>query len=250
MATAPTPLYLDWSFWAVVVAVLALVLSQLPPVYLWFRRARLDLETYSRIHITHKIGNPNVQLHLILSNIGGRTVKVKAITIKIIKDGKELCVLPAQSYLQNPSDSNTLLFTSFTLKPKEEWAHIINFLNYFNREDEKNYRSAESRLKEDILEKRKIQKNKEDLIETTNSLITPFMSMFNDNFIWKPGEYEFSISVTASNNTGNINRRYRFTLFESDSIELSKVHHDYKYGDGIYWDSGKHAGIIVPITEV
>ena len=42
---------------------------------------------------------------------------------------------------------------------------------------------------------------------------------------------------------------YRFTLFESDSEELSKFKDDYKYGDGIYWLSDKHPGVIVKIGE-
>lgn len=66
---ASVPLYLNWSFWAVVVALCAVVLSQIPPIHLLLKKAKLDLELYSRIHLTHKVGNPNLQLHLIISNI-------------------------------------------------------------------------------------------------------------------------------------------------------------------------------------
>jgi len=38
----PTPAYLDWKFWSAIVALLALVLSQLPPLHLWFRPRRLE----------------------------------------------------------------------------------------------------------------------------------------------------------------------------------------------------------------
>lgn len=249
MATANVTPYLDWSFWAVVMAAISIVLSQLPHVHLWFRRARIDLEPYSRIHISHKIGNPNIQLHLILSNVGGRALRVKSITIKVKRDGKEVAILPAQNYLQNPSDTNTVLFTSFFLKPKEEWAHIVNFLKYFSREDEKKYRSAEAKMGEDIIEKRKLPENKDTVVETTDELVTPFITMFNEKFVWNPGEYEISIEVITSTASANIAKRHRFTLFESDSTELSKVKDHYKYGDGINWDSGKHAGVIVQITE-
>jgi len=73
--------------------------------------------------------------------------------------------------------------------------------------------------------------------------------MFDENFIWKAEEYDIKISVITSNDRANINRNYRFTLFESESEELIKVKEDYKYGDGIHWDSGKYTGIIIPITE-
>jgi len=73
--------------------------------------------------------------------------------------------------------------------------------------------------------------------------------MFSQKFVWHPGEYKVEISVLTSNKIANIKRNYRLTLFESDSAELIKVRDDYKYGDGINWDSGKHPGVIVQIVE-
>jgi hypothetical protein len=134
-----TPLYLNWSFWAVVVAAIAVFLSQLPPVLHWFKRAKLEIELYSKISITHKVGNPNLQLHLRINNIGGRKIRVKNITASIERDGNLVATLPAQNYLQNQNSQNTLLFTTFSLKPAEEWAHIINLLKFFNRNDENEY---------------------------------------------------------------------------------------------------------------
>ncbi|MGM0630019.1 MAG: hypothetical protein ACQESI_02475, partial [Pseudomonadota bacterium] len=100
-----TPLYLDWSFWAVVVAALAIALSQLPPVLTWFRRAKLEIEPYSKIAITHRVGNPNLQFHLIINNIGGRKIRVKNIHVNLNRDGIKVATLPAQNYLQNQSDN-------------------------------------------------------------------------------------------------------------------------------------------------
>lgn len=244
-----TPLYLNWTFWAVVVAALAIFLSQLPPVHMLLKRAKLDMELYSRIHITHKVGNPNLQLHLILSNVGGKTIKIKGITSAIKRDGNQIAVLPAQNYLQNPNDTTTLLFTRILLKPKEEWAHIVNLLNYFSRSDEKKYRDGEMRLKADIFEKRSALQNKDTLVEADAQYVAVFLSMFDEKFMWYPGDYEIRIAVDAEPKRANVVKSYRFTLFESDSEELSKTKDDYKYGDGIYWQSDKHPGVILQIRE-
>src|SRR5690606_16295838 len=99
MQNVAMPLYMDWSFWAVVVASIAVLLSQLPPIHVIYKKAKLDLELYSKISITHKLGNPNLQLHLILNNIGGRRVRVKDINVAISRDGIHLINLPAQNYL-------------------------------------------------------------------------------------------------------------------------------------------------------
>lgn len=152
------PLYMDWKFWAVVISFAALVLSQLPPVHIMLKRAKLELELYSKISITHKLGNPNLQLHLILNNIGGRRVRIKDIKVSISKDGKHLMELPAQNYLQNQNDQNTVLFTTFSLNPSDEWAHITNFLNFFSRDDEKEYQEIEGSLLADFRAHKKILK--------------------------------------------------------------------------------------------
>ncbi len=184
MQQAGVPLYLDWSFWAVVLAAIAVILSQLPPIHQLVRPGKLSMELYSRIHITHKIGNPNVSLHVILTNTGGRSVRVKGITLRLGRDGKDVAVLPAQNYLQEPNDKTTVLFTSFFVKPKEEWAHIVNFLNYFSRADEKKYRAAELALKTNILEKRQLPQNKDRLVEADSGHVRAFDEMFDEKFVW------------------------------------------------------------------
>jgi hypothetical protein len=209
----------------------------------------VELELYSRIHITHKVGNPNAQIHLIVRNVGGKAVRVRGITLTLKRDGKDVAHLPAQNYYQNPGDSGTVLLTSFVLKSKEEWAHTVSFLNYFSRTDEKRYRNAESLLKKDILQKKKLPKNKDRLVEAEPKHVTEFLKMFDEKFIWLPGEYELCVTVSASDKKATVSKARRFTLFESDSDELSNYKEDYKLGDGIYWDSGNHLGAVLQIVE-
>jgi len=245
----PDPFYLDWKFWSAIVALAALILSQLPPIYTLVKRARLEVEAYSRIHLTHKVGNPNARLHLIVTNSGGRTIRVKRITLGIKRDGKEIAVLPAQGYYQKLEDTSTVLFTGITLKSKEDWAHTILFVNLFDRPDDKRYRDAEALLIEDIRNKRKLSKNKDKLVEADQKHFAMFLRMFDEKFVWLPGEYELRISVECSDRRADVSTAHRFTLFESDSNTLSNSKKDYKFGDGIYWDSINHPGVYVQIVE-
>ncbi len=248
--TAHAPLYLDWTFWAVVVAAVAIVLSQLPPpVHTMLRRARLAVEVYSRIHLSQKVGNPHMQLHFILTNVGGRARRVKAVTLNIRRDGTDIATLSAQGYLQNPNDKSAVLFTSFSLTSKEEWAHIVNFFNPLPRADEKKYKAAELALRADINRKRELPENKERLVEADGRTVQPFVDMFNARFIWHPGEYEARLTVGTNAKSVSVEHKFRFTLFESDSAELSRATDALKLGDGVYWDSGNHAGILVQIVE-
>ena len=79
---------------------------------------------------------------------------MKSIVLHFKRGNDDQFTLPAQNYLQAPGDKDTVLLTSFKLKPKDEWAHIVTFLNFFSRTDEKAFRQIESNLKNDIFEKK------------------------------------------------------------------------------------------------
>jgi hypothetical protein len=239
----------NWTFWAVVIAALALILSQLPPIHDLLKRTKVNMELYSRILITHRVGNPNVQLHLILSNVGGKVVRIKGANIVLKREGNVVATLPAQNYLQDPNDKTTVLFTPFSLKLRDDWTHIVNFFKFFSREDEKKYRSAELKLKENIGEKLKLPENKDKLVEAEPEYIQPFIDMHKAFFKWQPGEYEMHISIDAVPKKAGLQKNYRFTLFESDSNELAKSFDEYKFGDGLYWSSDRPKGVLVEIVE-
>ena len=247
------PFYLDWSFWAMIVALLAVVLSQIPPIRLLLKRSKIDFEVYSKINITHKVGNPNLQLHLIISNIGGRKIKIKGITAKIIRDTNLVAALPAQNYLQNSNDTISVLFTTFPLNPSDEWGHIVTLFNYNDRDEEHEYRKMEWDLKANINEKA-LQGAGEPKkhIEADPEYVSPFVQFFENRFVWKSGEYELLISIQTDQSHADIEKAYRFTLFESHEEELRTITHEYKYGIGIYWTQQTPTtptDVILEITE-
>lgn len=242
------PFYIDWTFWAVLVSIAALLLSQLPPIHILLRRARLEVEAYSKIHLTHKVGNPNAQLHLIISNSGGREVKVKSVLLHFQRGDEERFTLPAQNYLPAPDSKGSVLLTSFRLKPKDEWAHIVNFHQAFSRHEEKEYRAMESDIKNDIFSKRERAEEK-TIVEADICHVQPFMEFFERKFRWLPGEYELTLEVVARPEKAGLTKKYRVTVFESDSAELRDYTNDYKYGAGVYFEHEHHSGIIVPLVE-
>lgn len=248
----PHPFYLDWVFWTAVIALLALILSQMPPLYELLRSPRLFVEPYARIVIGHKVGNPNIQLQVIVGNEGGRSVRIRGIRLKLWRDGVEIGEFPAQNYL-GPDDKTTVLFTSFSLDAKKEWSHIVNFLNYFNRDNERRYRVAQDRLRRDISNKRAAltpEQQKTTVVEADPPHVEPFLQMFDELFVWQPGEYVMELTVMTDQSSERwTHQRYRFTLYESDSAALVAAKDDFKIGDGIYWNSSNHPSIIPPLTQ-
>ena len=213
------------------------------------RRAKLDVEAYSRIHFTHQVGDPSARLHLIFSNVGGREIKIKSIALHFKRGNDDQFTLPAQTYLQEPGDKDAVLLTSFKLKPKDDWAHIVNFLNFFSRTDEKTFRQLEWNLKNDIFEKKEVPENKDTVVEADTKNVQPIIEFFHQKFRWEPGEYEMSLEIKAEPQCASVIKQFRVTLFESDSAELKSYADDYKYGAGVYFNNPRHTGLILPFKE-
>ncbi|NRD72634.1 hypothetical protein HQQ94_05110 [Shewanella sp. VB17] len=239
----------DWKFWSFLVALIALVLSQCPPIAIWFKKAKIELELYSRVCLTHKIGNPHLQIHLILRNVGGRKVRIKNIRAIIEREKNEVANLLGQNYVPDPSNNSNVLLTSFSLAPDEEWSNLVNVLNFFGREEEKSYRDSEKKLKERIFELKKAKGN-EVMCFAEDSYVLPFNEIFDSKFIWKPGEYKLSISIETDTPEVNLIQSYRFILYESQSEDMVLNKKDFNTGAGIYWDKPEHSGVVVQLEEI
>lgn len=251
MTESPEHLYLDWKFWSAFLSGIAIVLSQLPPIKLWFRRKRIEVDVPSRILISHHVGNPNVTMAISLRNTGGRALLVRSLEIKLTRDGVDLGSFRAQNYFETFSSQTPALLAPFSMKPDDIWVHGTNFLNFVNRATEKHYRAIEWAIREDI-QKKLDAKAPEDknLVEAEPALIEPFLQLFNKLFIWESGEYVMDLRVDTEPGAATFNKKYRFTLYESDTAELRKHTEDYKHGGRITWTpTNKPIGVTIPLID-
>ena len=248
--TISAPFYFDWTFWAAAWALVAIVLSQLPPLHLLIRPKRLDVEVHSRIGITHKVGNPNASVVVSIRNTGGRELRVRGLSLDISRDGKPLLGLPAQNYFETPSSKSAVLFVPFSLKPGETWAHSVAFLDLFDRLTEKQFRENLSALESDI--RRKIRARADDdkqAVLGEQKLVQPFIQMFEKLFVWFPDEYLAELKVNAEPGSASYSKKYRFTLYESDTADLRQHLDGYPFGGGLTYDTERHSGVNIPLTE-
>ena len=245
-----TPWYLDWTFWAAALSLVAIVLSQLPPVHLLLRPKRLEVEVHSRVQLSHMAGNPNAGVVVSIRNTGDRQLRIRSLALGVSRDAHAPLWLPGQGYFETPSSQSSVLFVPFTLKPGETWAHSVTFLNTFERQVEKLFREKLSTLEGDI--RRKIwERSKDDreavVAEPKN--VSPFVDLFRRIFIWYPGEYIVELRVSAEPGSASFSKRYRFTLYESDTEDLRAYIDDYKFGTGLTSKADHHSGVSIPIVE-
>lgn len=233
------PIYFNWEFWTAIVAAIALILSQMPPIYQLVRRAKLTMEVFPRAGILHVVGYPNVQIGIILSNTGGRQVKIKKMTTTILREGTIVATLPAQVYSPETEPTKQLLFAGFKIKPNEDRSHNFNFYLDLPRNQERELKERKLAMIKDIEEKRSRPEGKDILAEADAVNVQPFNEMLNKHFMWIEGEYVMNIRVESTDTKVFVEKKYRFTLYESDSRQLRDYAERYKYGEGIYFGTEK-----------
>ncbi|WP_351008814.1 hypothetical protein [Shewanella sp. S1-58-MNA-CIBAN-0166] len=244
------PFYLDWQFWSAVAAVAALVLSQLPPVKLLFKKGVLTIEKHGTIFIHHTIGSPNINLFVILKNIGGSSISVHSIDMNIIRKSSTSFLLKGRGYANNPSDYNFVMLTPFEIEPNQTWAHTISFVDLWNRAEQKEYKAIYSNIRDTITEKNRVDPGYTKRHEADESDYIKICNFFEKNYKWIDGEYDAEILVKDKENNVIAKDKVKFTLFESESDELRLWVEDYKYGNSIHLPvSQKQYGVWVDLSD-
>ena len=224
MSSTATPFYLDWTFWAAgFVAVLALVLSQLPPVKILLRRTKLAVRPYDRLNATHWLGNANVNLHILLTNVGGRTIKVSLSDwiLHAMTGSPVRC--RRRPFRGRTEHLVFLLFTQITLEPDKEWGNFVSFLAPFSDADERLSKQLTRDLRLEIDAKvaaQSVAEGPKQLVESAAAQVAPLLGFFQQHNFWRAGEYRVVLSATCEPQRASITKTFRFTLFESDVQKL------------------------------
>ena len=226
--------YSDIRFWQFAVAFIALLLTQLPPVRLWLKRAKLDVECFDTMALDEEVGSPLAQWHLSVTNAGGREVRIQKIALTIAR-GQDHVELVARGYFEKMSDQKPTLLTPFRLQPREEWSHAVHFVRREPREARQAFSTASKAMKDNILAKRAgLPKDHPD-VEADPAVVQPLLTLFDAKFFWAAGEYEAVLNITTNAHKADVRHAFRFTLFESDSDQLRAHRDQLKFGNGVHF---------------
>lgn len=249
--TPTQPIYLDWQFWSALVALAALVLSQLPPIIPRLFSGKLEVQVYGRLVLDHFLGNPTAQLLIAVENVGGRRIKVRGISLKL-RRGNETFALQGQNYLETEASTTTVLLAPFKLLTKQEWKHIVNFNADLAMAEDKATKALISTVKSDLRQRRDSRTPAElesnALVDAAPALTAEAMATFGRRFKWEPGEYELDLVIDAEPFASSYSGPFRFTLWESDSSDLKAQTRNYSKGFGVCLPIEEH-GVLVSICS-
>src|SRR5262245_10091606 len=84
--------------WSAIIAAIAVVLSQLPPVREMVKRRRIRIIMPEQFMLYHFLGNIQMNLFLVIQNTGGKAVSIAKIDCIITDGSSSRWDLPAHSY--------------------------------------------------------------------------------------------------------------------------------------------------------
>lgn len=243
--------------WSVAVALLALILSQLPPVHQLLRRRALRIVVPEYLTLYHFLGNLNLLGFIALHNIGGKTVTVAKIDC-LVRGDNNVWHLPGLMYLSRlPQGSggqqNMEFFVEWTLlKPDEHWSETVHFFKPWSVQEEEDAAEIISRIKNNI--HAKIDQRPSDaptkLVHADEALVEEAKGFFQKRFTLSKGNYRVVIAALSEKNELLAARGFDFTLFDNHIKTMRSAAEDYKTGAGIYYPADPSKQISIRLRPI
>ncbi|WP_145521964.1 hypothetical protein [Yersinia ruckeri] len=231
-------LLMSASFWTAVsaiVASLALLLSQIPPIRTFIGRRKPILTTTPAISITHYLGAPNIQLFLNIENDSPRSLKIKNISMQVTRLGTTNKTLPAFTIFEKPDSHIQTVFAPFTIKPESNWAKNVTFYAPFEGSVEQKLKSMQYKIRNSINNKRNAIQHlgadqPQPIVTADETYVQEAIAFYNANKFWEPGDYSINLSITTDSPKTSIQQRYIFLLTLPEINELDSAAERYKFG--------------------
>lgn len=118
---------------SLLVAAIAVLLSQFPPVYEWFYAPEIEIKSEQAFGIVPNLySGIQIAKHYSVTNVGEKTGRVKSLYLFIVdQDGTLLQEVRAQSFrlpiIDHLGQQPWEQFSELNLQPDTNWSHLVSF---------------------------------------------------------------------------------------------------------------------------
>lgn len=229
-----------------VIAVLALILSQLPPIRQMLKGKKLRITVADPVQISHFFGNTNLTFWVDLVNVGGKTISVSRLVCLLARQGR-IQLLTAKTYwlteLLSSDKPLQLPLPEIVLKPGERWSGYVHLWDTetWGRATERRVKSLMVKIRDNISEKA-AKRDKEmidipvgdrPLVEADSHLIQEASDIVGDLRSLEATDYELLVAAFDDPKQSPLKSvGFNLTIFESDFDDIFEDIEDYRYGFG------------------
>ncbi len=241
-----------------IIAVIALILSQLRPLYEYIEKPKFNVSLSPQLHVTHYLGNVNLSPFIQIRNSGKASGTIKRIELYVEnKDNPNYRIkLPAYSYFLQPTSTATgqvptqIPIGQITLDSNKSWQYFLSCFFPFSKKEqatasgllnEVNTQIQEQLVPDDLI----LKYIDDDLFNRIASFTKDRLNKFDI------GEYYLLLMVWSDgNNNPEIKKLFTFTVFSSDIDRMNEITELYKSGAGLIYTAPNRLGFMAKISEI
>jgi len=216
--------YKNTSLWSVLIASVAIVLSQLPPIITWVPRPKIEVQHTDRIGINNAIGIIGYNLNVELRNIGNTDIQIEKMILEISRPDGKVISYPAENFTRI-STGNTvpvaLPITSISIPRNGAWSEMVFFNRQVSTQDEELFLKIRQDIAQSIFDKQQKEGERFDIrasIPADDDVVEAAMNFFTENFDLEKGNYIRDILIrrltfiAGNGNTHLIFRKRQLTI--------------------------------------
>lgn len=234
----------DLKFWSLAISVVALMLSQLPPIKNWIAHISIESKIGEQVGISNQFGIIDIGAQVFLTNTGNRELSVSRIELLLHSPSKKEVLLGGGWYSQSNEDGAQVAYPVgvVDLKPGETWAKYVNFYRDRTPSTLEKLQAVQLAISEDLL---RIRRTSPDavLVEASPESVKAATDWYASNFDLEKGDYYLTFRFIGS--TGQIlaQNRLRMPVYDYQLALIKSQVDDYKYGYGVVLPTLQHKNL-------
>jgi hypothetical protein len=231
--------YRNTSFWSLLVAGSAVVLSQLPPIATWLPSPSLAVYVSDRMGINNAIGVIGFNINVQLTNTGNTDLQIKKMELVLRDSAGVVQSKPAMNYNRLTAAANpiALPINTINVPTASTWSHNVFFNKPIGTSDEAEFLRVRQAVMKSMLDQEVANDQAFEIpsvyTEAEPSVVQQALDFFNAMFDLQQGQYRATLSVHVEQRDEPFSQSFSFTIFPHHINMLRSQTEDYKYGAGI-----------------
>lgn len=248
------PWYREPSAWGSIVAVVALVLSQLPPIKTWFSSPRIQTYIGGRLSLPHEVGIPKYDLMISLRNESDRSVVLSDLTLTVnYPDGASKSAMASDVMMLSIPSINfrSYPFTLISMPPGSTWEGSVIFSRKLTPAEVEEVAKIRLQIYKSMNKDDNFsQFDRKVLTRADPSVVQLAQKFFNKQFDLDKGEYKATISASVDG-APRILKTFGFVLYDYHIETIRSQVADFSLGHGIISPPsyGKHVEVVIDTNE-
>ncbi len=219
-------------------ALLAVILSQLPPLYEIFEKAKAEISMDGWVTISHGLGQPRAMLPITISNDGSATLIVDSINCELINIAtKKTWKMKAVTYVDQSSvqpfvQTREIPLGRLRRVPNSQWSETIHCVTQPSPAQVEAYQSIFMEMTDYLNSLPRLSPDSPAVV-FPDEIWTKAREQFEVNFGLTPGDYVIKLSIFGDLNEEASHTSNKFQVSRGDITKLKRHVNSYKFGGGI-----------------